>query len=238
MKLGPDAMIFVFWMLSFKPNFSLSSITFTKRLFNSSSLSAIWTREAWHAAVMGLQTEQLNWSEVLWIVPVSKGDHVVVTDNVHKRAARFFHALWFLVARRFLGQVGFLDFQIKWNETWANRKGLESHHFFPLKPHTHTVSRLTPSGSTVHCWGCLGARRLRSGRRLGLGPPAPGEVGASWILPWNSSGPRCHVDSCPSQTEHTVDLSKGFSEGFPARLYRPHPDSAVGPKPAQPPGMG
>ena len=30
-----------FWMLSFKPNFSLSSFTFIKRLFSSSSLSAI-----------------------------------------------------------------------------------------------------------------------------------------------------------------------------------------------------
>ena len=41
MKKGLDAMIFVFWMLSFKPNFSLSSFTFIKRLFSSSSLSAI-----------------------------------------------------------------------------------------------------------------------------------------------------------------------------------------------------
>ena len=38
--MGPDTMIFVFWMLSFKPTFSLSSFTFIKRLF-SSSLSAI-----------------------------------------------------------------------------------------------------------------------------------------------------------------------------------------------------
>ena len=38
---GPDDMIFVFWMLSFKPAFSLSSFTFIKRLFSSSSLSAI-----------------------------------------------------------------------------------------------------------------------------------------------------------------------------------------------------
>ena len=38
---GTDAMIFVFWMLSFKPTFSLSSFTFIKRLFSSSSLSAI-----------------------------------------------------------------------------------------------------------------------------------------------------------------------------------------------------
>ena len=34
--MGPDAMIFVFWMLSFKPTFSLSSFTFIKRLFRSS----------------------------------------------------------------------------------------------------------------------------------------------------------------------------------------------------------
>ena len=37
----PDATILVFWMLSFKSTFSLSSFTFIKRLFSSSSLSAI-----------------------------------------------------------------------------------------------------------------------------------------------------------------------------------------------------
>ena len=39
--MGWDAMIFVFWILSFKPAFSLSSFTFIKRLFSSSSLCAI-----------------------------------------------------------------------------------------------------------------------------------------------------------------------------------------------------
>ena len=39
--MGADAMILVFWMLSFKSTFSLSSFTFIKRLFSSSSLSAI-----------------------------------------------------------------------------------------------------------------------------------------------------------------------------------------------------
>ena len=38
--MGPDVMILVFWMLSFKPTFSLSSFIFIKRLV-SSSLSAI-----------------------------------------------------------------------------------------------------------------------------------------------------------------------------------------------------
>ena len=40
--MGPDAMILVLWMLNFKPAFLLSSFTFIKRLFSSSSLSAIW----------------------------------------------------------------------------------------------------------------------------------------------------------------------------------------------------
>ena len=39
--MGPDAMILIFQMLSFKPTFSLSSFTFIKRLFCSSPLSAI-----------------------------------------------------------------------------------------------------------------------------------------------------------------------------------------------------
>ena len=39
--MGPDAMILVFWILSFKPIFSLSSFTFIRRLFSSSSLFAI-----------------------------------------------------------------------------------------------------------------------------------------------------------------------------------------------------
>ena len=38
--MGLDAMILVFWMLSFKQAFSLSSFTFIKRLFSSSSFSA------------------------------------------------------------------------------------------------------------------------------------------------------------------------------------------------------
>ena len=35
-EVGLDAMILVFWMLSFKPAFSLSSFTFIKKLFSSS----------------------------------------------------------------------------------------------------------------------------------------------------------------------------------------------------------
>ena len=39
--MGPDEMIFVFWMLSVQPSFSFSSFTFIKTLFSFSSLSAI-----------------------------------------------------------------------------------------------------------------------------------------------------------------------------------------------------
>ena len=45
--MEPDAMILVFWMLSFKPTFSLSSFTFIKRIFSSSSLS-YWLRKNCH----------------------------------------------------------------------------------------------------------------------------------------------------------------------------------------------
>ena len=38
---GTDDMIFIFWILNVKPAFSLSSFTFIKRLFSSSSLSAM-----------------------------------------------------------------------------------------------------------------------------------------------------------------------------------------------------
>ena len=43
--MGLDAMILVLWMLTFKQTFSLSSFTFIKRLFSSSSCSAIRKKE-------------------------------------------------------------------------------------------------------------------------------------------------------------------------------------------------
>ena len=48
--IGLDAAIFIFWMLSFKPAFSLSSFIFIKRLSSSSSLSAI---EWYHLHIWG-----------------------------------------------------------------------------------------------------------------------------------------------------------------------------------------
>ena len=40
--IGPDAMILVFWILSFKPAVSLSSFTLIKRLFSSSLSATRW----------------------------------------------------------------------------------------------------------------------------------------------------------------------------------------------------
>ena len=51
--MGPDAMILVFWMFSFKSTYSLSSFTFIKRLFSSSLLLgkhkwSTWNLRWWH----------------------------------------------------------------------------------------------------------------------------------------------------------------------------------------------
>ena len=45
--MGPDAMIFVFWMLSFKPTFSLSTFTFIKRLLAMVFPAVIYGCETW-----------------------------------------------------------------------------------------------------------------------------------------------------------------------------------------------
>ena len=50
--MGLDVMILLFWMLSFKPTFSLSSFIFIKRLFSSSSLSAIKVLSSAHLRLL------------------------------------------------------------------------------------------------------------------------------------------------------------------------------------------
>ena len=59
--MGPDAMILVFWMLSFKPTFSFYSFTFIKRLFSSSSLSAIRVVSSAYLKLF-LKLVTLSWS--------------------------------------------------------------------------------------------------------------------------------------------------------------------------------
>ena len=70
--MGLDTMMFIFWMLSFKSAFALSSFTFTKRLFSSSSFSAkgwchlcIWgywyfSRQSWFQLVL-LPAQHFSW---------------------------------------------------------------------------------------------------------------------------------------------------------------------------------
>jgi len=49
--VGPDAVILFFWILSFKPTFSLSSFTLIQRLFDSSLLSVL--RGGYHLHIWG-----------------------------------------------------------------------------------------------------------------------------------------------------------------------------------------
>ena len=88
----------------------------------------------------------------------NKDVQVVVTENVHKAAA-LLHAhpvSWDPVESEGL----FASLLWNWVKfAWANRKGIEPHYFFHLKLLTKGPCRLIPSGSTVHRWGCLGARR-------------------------------------------------------------------------------
>ena len=67
-----DAMILVFWILSFKPTSSLSSLTFIKRLFSSSSLSVtrvvssaylrlfLFSQQSWFQLVLHL-AQRFSW---------------------------------------------------------------------------------------------------------------------------------------------------------------------------------
>ena len=69
--MGPDAVIFIFWMLSFKPAFSLSSFTFFKRLFSSSLLSAIRV----------VSSAYLRLLIFLWAVNTMYNDHDRPSEN-------------------------------------------------------------------------------------------------------------------------------------------------------------
>ena len=59
--MEPDVMILVFWMLSFKPAFSLSYFIFIKRIFNSSSLSAIRVVSSVYPAILIPACGSFNW---------------------------------------------------------------------------------------------------------------------------------------------------------------------------------
>jgi len=97
--MGPDAMIFIFWMLSFKPTFPLSTFTFIKRLFSSSSVSAIrvchlhiwgdwyFSRQSWFQLVflpvhhMGSQLTQYHLSRMPRVI---KQESIYVYESALK----------------------------------------------------------------------------------------------------------------------------------------------------------
>ena len=70
--MGPDAMIFVFWMLSFKPTISLSSFTFhfhalEKEMATHSSVLAWripWTEKPGRLQSMGSHRVRHDWSDL------------------------------------------------------------------------------------------------------------------------------------------------------------------------------
>ena len=68
--MGPDAMILVFWMLSFKPTFSLSSFTFINRLFNytvQQSHSLVFTQRNW-----SFHTKTCTWMFITALFIIAK----------------------------------------------------------------------------------------------------------------------------------------------------------------------
>ena len=85
--MGPEAMILVFWMLSFKSTFSLSSFTFIKRLFCSSSLSAIRVGSSVYLRLLAFFPGNLN-SSLCFIQPgISHEVHTSLVAQTVKASA-------------------------------------------------------------------------------------------------------------------------------------------------------
>ena len=162
------------------------------------------------------QPQDISWGQLslsepqaLWIeVPVCKGDQVVVTENVHKAAALFMRP--FSSWREAESEGKMASWAVKQSEICLSKQERSwASPLFPSKAsHTKEPCRVIPSVSTVHCRGCLGARRQHSQGREGLS--------------WNPQLQQrlrpaefCHEipqvldsmwDYCPSQTEHTRKL--------------------------------
>ena len=67
--LGPDAMTLVFWMLSFKPAFSLFSFTLIQRLFGSSSLYAIRVVSTLYLSIICISWAPTVCQILAWVQP-------------------------------------------------------------------------------------------------------------------------------------------------------------------------
>ena len=71
--MGPDAMIFIFWILSFKPTFSLSSFTFIKRLVDYTTFKLITK----HDFISLCYTIYLCCLSVLYLVACISSSHIL-----------------------------------------------------------------------------------------------------------------------------------------------------------------
>ena len=98
--MGLDAMILVYWMLSFKPTFSFSSFTFIKRLFSSSSLSAIRVVSSTYLRLLIFQKRTnvicrfcIN---ILWITFDSEEFLIYFSLNKRKAKGEISVSIWYL----------------------------------------------------------------------------------------------------------------------------------------------
>ena len=110
----PDAMILVFWMLSFKPAFSLLAFTFIKRLFSSSYLPAVRVMSSAYLSIKIPENKKLskeNW-DLQW------GIHKVFVGAI---SSVFF--LWYTKRQRWSKLIFFLkswDYNSKANTySWS-----------------------------------------------------------------------------------------------------------------------
>ena len=107
------AMIFVFWMLSFKPTFSLSSFTFIKRLFSSSSLSAI--RVVSSAYLRYWYFSQQSWFQLVLTVVQNKILYPLnnLFQPTNSWQPQFFLFLWFLTVNGIIQLLSFCVLMFK-----------------------------------------------------------------------------------------------------------------------------
>ena len=87
-------MILVLWMLSFKPTFSLSSFTFIKRLFSSSSLSAIRVVASAYEVIDTSSSNLFFSSQQMRNKCLMSSDSYVFSDSLIAQIPSFLKMIW------------------------------------------------------------------------------------------------------------------------------------------------
>ena len=106
--MGPDAMTLVFWKLNFKQIFWLSSFTFIKRLFSSSSLSAIRVAPSAHLRLLIFLLAILITACIVYCHPAYSLDILLSRFGT----SLLFHIQFWLLLPDF--QYKFLRRQVRW----------------------------------------------------------------------------------------------------------------------------